>query len=121
MRLKFLIAAAILVGGAMPTAARADVDFMSAESLAPGCRDILEEGHSTSEFVQGLCAGEVSATWTVLQEMNQVCSPAQASANDALIVVLNYALNLPNRRNDRFAILVVEALRKAWSCDSVNG
>lgn len=121
MRLRFLVSAALLVLGAMPTVARADVDFMSTESLAPGCRDIVDEGHRTSEFVQGLCAGEVSATWTLLQDMNQVCGPAKASANDALIVVLNYALNFSDRRDTRFAALVAEALRAEWPCTAANG
>ena len=121
MRLRFLAAGALLVANALPMAAKADGDFMSVESLVPGCRDIIEDGRGTSEFVQGLCAGEVSATWSLLQDLNLVCGPAGASANDALIVVLSYTLSRPDRRGTRFATLVVEALRTAWPCPQSNG
>jgi hypothetical protein len=123
MRLLSLIAvaaAAMLNRGL----AVAEPDQTSASYWMPACRDAASSnfyGDSSGEpetvhvFKMGYCAGVINGIIYMKKSIG-VCQPNGVSAQEATHVVVQYIDKRPERMNENFKLLAVEALQAAWPC-----
>jgi hypothetical protein len=124
------------------TAAAQSNDMNSANSILPGCYALLQ--NSTIEpLKQGVCAGTVSATATmlifgnavgrsmsiamgrplkdVLPLVQPICAdiPGPVTVGQEVQVVVRYIEARPNRTHESFQYLVQAALQEAWPCKAM--
>jgi hypothetical protein len=66
-------------------------------------------------FYSGLCMGLVAGAHYVDEKS---CAPEDTTPSQLMRVVLAYIEVRPQRMNDEFMQLVIEALRSAWPCSS---
>ncbi len=72
-------------------------------------------------MIQGFCVGAVSgvrflAAASTKNTQYPICVPDNAPKGQVLSVVVRYLHNHPERLNDDFLWLVMDALREAWPC-----
>ncbi len=85
---------------------------LSASEAAPTVEDAM---------IQGFCVGAVlgvrflAATSTKNTEY-PICVPDNAPKGQVLSIVVRYLHDHPERLNDNFVWLVMDALREAWPC-----
>lgn len=94
-----------------PAAARSGNDLIGAchgvfENDKPSAREALN---------QGVCMGTVF-TLMQLAEAISVCPPPSSTNYQGVRVVLKFIDDKPERLNDEFVALAIDALRKAWPC-----
>jgi Rap1a immunity proteins len=123
----------ILAGGAalaltVTGAAAEQQDTTSANTLLPGCRELLDRKSDSGGFLRGFCAGtvtEILAFGGMLHSVSDVfvipralCidAPAAVAAGQAVRVVVAYIDARPARMHERFDRLAIEALRETWPC-----
>lgn len=82
-------------------------DKLDGNELAGYCKE------STQGFDAGYCLGIVEG---VISTSKKVCIHSQITLADAVIVVDKYIQNNPDKLNKRDAVLVREALSKAYPC-----
>jgi Rap1a immunity proteins len=89
----------------------------TANDLLQDCKDtLLERATFRRPFHSGLCIGLVAGANYVDAKS---CAPEDASNNQLMSgVVLAYIEVRPQRMNEEFMKLVLEALRSAWPCSS---
>jgi hypothetical protein len=73
-------------------------------------------------MIQGFCVGAVSgvrflAATTTKNAQYPVCVSDDVPRGQVLSVVVRYLQNHPERLNDNFLWLVMDALREAWPCN----
>ena len=100
----------LLTGGS----ARAQKELYTTNALLEHCRNSLVEGaRFPRPFEAGFCMGLVAgASYTDPKS----CAPEAATINQLTRVVLAYIELRPQRLNEPFMKLVVEALRNEWPC-----
>ena len=88
----------------------------TAKDLLQHCRDsLLEKAAFPRPFYSGLCIGLVAGANYVDAKS---CAPEDATNSELMHVVLGYIEMRPQRMNEEFMKLVLEALRSAWPCSS---
>ena len=88
----------------------------TAKDLLQDCRDsLLERVPFPRPFYSGLCIGLVAGANYVDAKS---CAPEDATNSQLMQVVLGYIEMRPQRMNEEFMKLVLEALRSAWPCSS---
>ena len=88
----------------------------AANDLLQDCKDsLLERKVSPRPFYSGLCMGLVAGVNNIDAKS---CAPEDTAPSQLMRVVLAYIEVRPQRMNDEFMKLVVEALRSAWPCSS---
>jgi hypothetical protein len=88
----------------------------TANDLLQDCKDtLIERGTFRRPFYSGLCIGLVAGANYVDAKS---CAPEDASNHQLMRVVLAYIEVRPQRMNEEFMTLVLEALRSAWPCSS---
>jgi hypothetical protein len=113
IRISTLMVAVLLLSG---SAAYAEEDQNSANWVMPGCRAFAAPSPPLRKrdiSVGGVCTG---AVWAVRYLDTAVCSPLQATADQAVRVVAAYIDARPARLHENFYLLAQEALRAAWPC-----
>ena len=122
MRLLSLIAAAAAMLNC--GLAVAESDKTSASYWMPACRDAASSnfyGDNSGEpetvhvFKMGFCAGVINGI-TYMKKSIGFCLPDGVSAQEATRVVVQYIDKRPERMNENFKLLAVEALQAAWPC-----
>jgi Rap1a immunity proteins len=89
-------------------------DVTSANYLMPGCRAVLLDPTPPQHvFEAGYCLGVVVG---LKYSGRNVCPPKRATNQQVLRVVLKYIDDRPQRQNENFMDLALEALRAAWPC-----
>ena len=119
----WIIGAVVL---ALTVTAAPAVDF-SANYLMQGCRDWVNRSNGGLPTLQGVCAGivmgivDASSLVRVLKPKGTeqlICLniPDAATVDQEIRVILRYIDSRPERMNERFSFLALEALRAAWPC-----
>ena len=86
----------------------------TANDLLQDCKDtLLERTAFRRPFYSGLCMGLVAGANYVDAKS---CAPEDANNSQLMRVVLAYIEVRPQRMNEEFMKLVLEALRSAWPC-----
>jgi hypothetical protein len=127
----------ILGGAALAliiTAASAEEDIDSANSIMPGCRALLGPKALDDPFRQGVCEGiiseiafvgrailirpdpEKSRFGGILRQILCLDIPAGVTGGQRARVVVSYIDARPARMHEDFRSLALEALRYAWPC-----
>jgi hypothetical protein len=118
----FGLIAAVLTSGNFH-AASAQKDVRSANWVLPGCRSLLAGiGGDDLDFRAGVCAGVVG-TFRDLGSggsgaVRPYCIPDVVDTGQVVRVVVDFIERNPARTNEWFAVLVLEALRSAWPCNT---
>jgi hypothetical protein len=108
------IAAALVLIGPSGIAS-AQTDTSSANYVMNGCRGFLSRDGRIDRLVQGLCLGRIQ-TIGEFGDFFQVCMPDEAILGQAIRVVVAYIEQRSARMHEKFGLLAVEALQKAWPC-----
>jgi len=88
----------------------------TAKDLLQDCKNsLLERAAFPRPFYSGLCMGLVAGVHYIDAKS---CAPEHTTPSQLMHVVLAYIEVRPQRMNDEFMPLVVEALRSAWPCSS---
>jgi Rap1a immunity proteins len=104
--------------------ARAAENVASAASMLPYCRASLSD--STGTFIQGFCAGIVVGVAALAQPLfapgqsrsTERCIdiPKNMSSGQLIQAVVHYIEARPQRKNEQFTIMTLEALFDTWPC-----
>jgi Rap1a immunity proteins len=104
--------------------AQQDEQF-SAKYLLPYCRDAINNKAptiSSDAVMQGMCVGMVDAIDFIMSELPpeekeyRSCPPSDATLRQTVQVVIKYIDERPERMNESFKKLAIEAIRDAWPC-----
>ena len=116
-----LVAMACLILATEVTAAHSQMDrkaaARSAGDVMVGCEALLAT--DTSElgtYWQGGCGGEVLGVWDNAAANKLVCTPHGVHLIEVVDVVVDFISARPERLDERFTTLALEALRAAWPC-----
>src|SRR6516164_3861874 len=101
----------------------AQLDQTSANYWMPACRDAAStnfygesgEPQTIHVFKMGFCAGVINGI-TYMKTSIGVCQPDGVSTQQATSVVVQYIDKRPERMNENFRLLAIEALQAAWPC-----
>jgi len=104
--------------------ARAAENVGSAGSMLPYCKASLS--NSAGTFIQGFCAGIVVGVAALAQPLfapgqsrgTERCAdiPKSMSTGQLIQAVVSYIEARPQRKNEQFTIMTLEALFDAWPC-----
>jgi hypothetical protein len=115
----------LLLATVSATAATAENDSQSANSIMPGCNAwIAQLGRgstalSSNVFLAGECLGIVGAISYFSRDFSYSSAaypPANVTYNQAVQTVTAYINARPQRIQERFIDLATEALHDAWPC-----
>ena len=119
MAWKYLAAAALGVFLQTGLAVKASQDVDSVSSHWAGCRTWLQND-PPSDIVKDrearLCLLDVEAIMVTAVRRRIVCSPPGLWSAEGIRVVIRYIDARPDRMNEPFTPLVLEALQVAWPC-----
>ncbi len=95
----------------------------SANDVMPGCRDVVLQinqihlsGISKQDLYEmGFCMGTISGL-SYVGKSYDICMPTGMTSQQATDVVVQYIDKRPERMNENFMLLAVEALQTAWPC-----
>jgi hypothetical protein len=120
--LRVLLAASLAARVAVSTDFAIAQDPYSANAVLRGCQLNLGQTTATTPidlYDLAFCTGEVIALMQISGALqNPICVPRDATADQAKQVIVRHLDKTPERTNERFALLAVEALRQAWPCKS---
>jgi Rap1a immunity proteins len=111
--------------GLMATPALAQDDKFSANSMLPYCRAALNNQAPivTSEAImQGMCIAIVDvidfmmSNYPPEEQEYRSCPPSDMTLREAVQVVITYIDARPERMNENFKTLAIEAIHAAWPC-----
>jgi Rap1a immunity proteins len=118
-------ALALLFAMVLATAATAENDSQSANSIMPGCNAWvaqLSRGSAalgSNAFLAGECFGIVGTILYFARDfsfLSAACPPANVTYSQAIQIVTAYINARPQRIQERFIDLATEALHDAWPC-----
>ena len=111
---------------ALATSAPAQHDNkFTAKYLLPYCRDAMNNKAptmSSDAVMQGMCVGMVDALDFLMSDLPaedkeyRSCPPSDATLKQTVQVVIKYIDERPERMNESFKKLAIEAIRDAWPC-----
>jgi Rap1a immunity proteins len=118
------LALGIAIGLIVGTSALAQQnDKFTAKSLLPYCRDSVTNKAPTltsDAVMQGMCVGIVDAIDFMMSEFAQTeyttCPPSDVNLRETVQVVIKYMDARPERMNENFKTLAIEAIHAAWPC-----
>jgi hypothetical protein len=108
-----------LIGGIMMNcgAAIAASDVTTANGLMPGCRHHLQTDSPPDDgrlmYLVPYCAGIIEG---LIYATSAVCLPEGVTHDQGVRVIVKYIDDRPQRLNENFKALAVEALQAAWPC-----
>jgi len=109
------IAAAVVLLGQQGAAVAQSRDIVSANYVMPGCRELVGRGQRELGL-QGLCHGIVGIMFNFWPSQLGICFPDGTNVEQAVRVVIRYIDRQPERMNEEFFQLAIEALQQAWPC-----
>ena len=116
----------VLLSGS--TAQAAGEQFM-ARTIFPGCKadvalsERLLKPNIDSALSAGVCVGAIETLLMLyatasLAGPTTICVPNNVSTGQLVRVVIRYMDARPERLNESFALLAIEAFRAAWPCSN---
>ena len=112
--------------GLIATSALAQQDEkFTAKYLLPYCRDAMNNKAptmSSDAVMPGMCVGMVDALDLIMSELPvedkeyRSCPPSDATLKQTVQVVIRDIDARPERMNESFKKLAIEAIRDAWPC-----
>jgi hypothetical protein len=100
----------------------------SANYKLPACRDFNAAADNNLDVSRALvqdanrlfraasCGGEVDGVANTLEDTGQICQPRGVTRGQVMAVVMSYVERIPERHNESFTVLAIEALKRAWPC-----
>jgi hypothetical protein len=95
-----------------PAFARSGTDLVGA------CHGVLENNRPEAgeALNQGVCMGTVFTLMQLGPTTLNICPPPSSTNYQGIRVVLKFIDDKPERLNEEFVGLAIDALRKAWPC-----
>ena len=103
---------ALLAQQGVASSQSADV---SANEMMPGCRDLVNASEHNG-LGQAKCLGIVRAMHYFSHYYFGACSPERTTLGQTLIVIVRYIDQRPERMDERFEDLALEAILETWPC-----
>jgi hypothetical protein len=117
--------AAIVLSVALISSANAQTSE-SANYKLPACRDFNAMANEDVSralvqdanrlFRAAACGGQIDGVANTLEVTGQICRPPGVTRGQVMAVVMTYIERIPERQNENFMVLAIEALKRAWSC-----
>jgi hypothetical protein len=116
----------IATGLMLANSALAQDDKYTANFMLPYCRDAINNKSPTltlDAVLQGMCVGIVDAIEYMMSEYPPderdlaVCPP-DVTLKETVQVVIKYIDARPERTNENFKKLAIEAIHDAWPCST---
>jgi hypothetical protein len=103
------------------TAAHSQMDQQaaarSARAIMVGCEALLGgKEFELDAYWRGGCGREVLSVWDTAASLNLVCAPHGVALIEVVRVVVEYIHARPERMDERFTTLALEALHGTWPC-----
>ena len=92
----------------------------SASNILPGCQSSLSLYDAAEPFIRGVCIGEVTGVRDAAISAGLVCESGETTIQQYIRVVIRYIKEQPDRLNERFTTLALEALQNVWPCGEGN-
>ena len=115
---QFLIGLAVTLALARAAPAQELPVASSAGWMLECCRAALDKPDQPG-LRQGMCVGSIGTLLFLgdaLPDEYRICRPRGATIYDAVRIVVARVEDQPERRNDNFNMLAMEALSAAWPC-----
>jgi|SRR3954447_8128187 hypothetical protein len=121
---RLILGIALALVLAVSALAQQDNKF-TAKYLVPYCRDAITNKAPTmasDAVMQGMCVGMVDALDFIMTELPpedkeyRSCPPSDATLKQTVQVVMKYIDERPERMNESFKKLAIEAIHDAWPC-----
>jgi hypothetical protein len=87
----------------------------SANQVMQGCREFIDRT-DRNLFLQGQCGGIVATIFYFGRTHFGICRPAGVNFGQALKLVVGYVDERPERMQEDFENIALEALQRAWPC-----
>ena len=115
---QFLRSMALIAAMLLGSEAAFALDADTADAIMPACRMVLgmaPNGLTTKFTVQdsGICIGLVEG---LSYQRQGICYAPGVTVSQSIRVVVKYIDDRPERLQEDFKILALEALRAAWPC-----
>ena len=100
-------------------------DKFTAKYLLPYCRDAINNKAptmSSDAVMQGMCVGMVDALDFLMSDLPaedkeyRSCPPSDATLKQTVQLVIKYIDARPERMNESFKKLAIEAIHDVWPC-----
>ena len=116
-----LLATSCLILAIGMTAAHAQMDRQaaarSARAVMVGCEALLAgKGFEQDPYWRGGCGGEVLAVWDNAAALKLACTPHGVALPEIVRVVVDFIAARPERMDELFTTLALEALTATWPC-----
>jgi hypothetical protein len=112
----FLVVAACCVGATL-SGAQAQVGF--GRDVLPMCKKAMV--NPATSWETGVCLGSIKILVDIgrngLGPTHRFCIPPKAPLASAMGIVVTYIDARPDRLNEPFARLAIDAMREAWPCN----
>jgi hypothetical protein len=118
------LALGIATGLLIATSALAEEDKFSANSVLPYCRAALNNEApivASDAIMQAMCIATVDVVDFMMsnypaQNEYRSCPPSDMTLRQVVQIVITYIDARPERMNESFKKLAIEAIREAWPC-----
>ena len=108
------IAAALALLNDSMALAQSPLDAGSANYAMLGCRELVSQSNRDTEL-QRECASTVR-TMIYVAASRGICPPGGATVGNAVRVIVVYIDQRPERMDEQFEALALEALQQSWPC-----
>ncbi len=102
----------------LPSPVLCESPVLTGREVHNGCRNFISNTNNNL-FYQGVCTAIVDDvayySWALTDEL-KICPPRGTTLGQATRMVVNYMDAHPERLNEDFRIIAIDALRAAWPC-----
>ncbi len=102
----------------LPSPVLCESPVLTGREVHNGCRNFISNTNNNL-FYQGVCTAIVDDvayySWALPDEL-KICPPRGTTLGQATRMVVNYMDAHPERLNEDFRIIAIDALRAAWPC-----
>jgi len=89
----------------------------SARAVMVGCETLLAgKDFESNDYWRSGCGSEVLEVWNTGGSLKMICSPHGVTLIEAVRVVVDFISARPERMDERFSTLALEALHNTWPC-----
>ena len=106
----------LLLGNLISSNVASEFEGMSGASLKKICTSYIDVPSNTSD---GMCVGYVTGVMSVMEYINVLCFPVNATHSQATLVVQKYLSIHPEKLHINAEELVFDALQEAFPCNSI--
>ena len=110
--------AALLLGSLISGNAIAEFESINGAELKKLCASFVDIPSGTSD---GMCIGYVVGVTSLMEYMDVLCLPVNATHSQATLVAQKYLSDHPETLHVNAEELVIEALQEAFPCNTMQG